>query len=709
LRFVKCTVSRPALFDNRVLEFEKDITVITGRNGSGKTFIARCLIEGIWKCFSEKSRWLNDAWEDLYLDLCFAIPADAGNEDLYRFRYQMGNLSVFDISGGERELARFRHDEFNARISDSSGLSGFLESSNLESFITACHIPSPTALNEGRAVDFDRLRDILLEDYSGFYKNSGLLRHGYDREGGMDGPLFRLVEEKTRRLGGISKEIEIKNIRNQRIEKLNREREMIEEEIRDLKERRTGQEERRAVLVNIGENLGALQGLIDELEAMKKDIAAEQDRNDLVRSLEEEIDRKYQRFKRFGLGDDRNLDQLQELFREIINLNEEIDSFYLRRDARNKKLRLASSAVSSAALTAALFLLFNSGFSVKKIGMPPFLIVGAVLVAAPLALLYSLFSSGEKRLTALTEKRAGHEEKLKVFLKEGSLELDDYRLSELYEMLLQYFEDYIEYTDNLEELQRVRSSMRDTEHLRKMQRELKDLKKREEALRGEIGKSLKSLDMREDAIMERDSIGLLIEGVDGEIALIDENIRGKGDIISRIEAEKLQSMGDAGVDGEMLLERDALEKELATLQSRRDAVFRITDIMKEAVKTREDRQLKKLVDATLERFHTVTDNQFADSVNERVVKDLISGNGQLNDLNPPVVHALLLSIKISLSGFISCYGAPLPLIIDDPFLFMDDGRIERLKKQIREIAVERQVIIFTHQSADRDWAKIIEL
>jgi predicted ATPase len=53
---VKCTVTRPALFDNRVLEFEKDITVITGRNGSGKTFIARCLIDGMWKCFSEGGR-----------------------------------------------------------------------------------------------------------------------------------------------------------------------------------------------------------------------------------------------------------------------------------------------------------------------------------------------------------------------------------------------------------------------------------------------------------------------------------------------------------------------------------------------------------------------------------------------------------------------------------------------------------------------------
>jgi DNA repair exonuclease SbcCD ATPase subunit len=705
---VKCTVTRPALFDNRVLEFEKDITVITGRNGSGKTFIARCLIDGMWKCFSEGGRWLNDAWDDLYLDLCFAMPAAGEREDFYRFRYQMGNLSVFDITVGERELVRFRRDESRAGIGDSSSLSGFLESSDLESFINACHGPSPTSLNEGLALDSERLRNIILEDYSGFYGKSGLLRQGYDREGAMDGPLFRLVNEKTRRLGEIRKEIEIRNIRNQRIEKLDREREMIEEEIRDLRERRTGQEERRAVFWNIGENLGALQGLMNELEAMKKDLADEQDRNNLIRSLEGEIDRKFQRFKRFSLGEDRNLDQLQELFREIINLNEEIDSFYLRRDARNKKLRLVSSAVSSAALTAALFLLFSSGFSVKKIGMPPFLIVGAVLVAAPLALLYSFFSSGEKRLAALTEKRAGHEEKLKIFLREGSLELDDYRLSELYEMLLQYFEDYIEYTDNLEELQRLRSSMRDTEDLRKMQRDLKDLKKREETLRMEIGKSLKSLDMREDDIPERDGIPALVEGVDGEISHIDENIRGKEEIISRIEAEKLQSVGEPGGDAEMIRERDALEKELAALQARRDTVFRITDIMKEAVKSREERQLKKLVDATLERFHTVTDNQFADSVNERVVKDLIAGNGQLNDLNPPVVHALLLSMKLSLSGFISCCGAPLPLIIDDPFLFMDDGRIERMKSQIREIARERQVIIFTHQGAGRDWAKIIE-
>ena len=716
MRFVKCTVTKPSLFDNRSLEFERDITVVNGKNGSGKSFLARTMIEGIWKYFSGNCHWLNGAWEDMYLDLGFSVPVTGEEESFYRFRYQMGNLSIFSLSGGEREVARFSgegpgpEDEGTAgAIAGEPALAYFMEGKDLTGFINASFIPSPSDLDSEKVLDYDRIKDIILGDCSGFYEKYGLLRERYRRDEGLSGHLFEMIEEYSRRLAELNKEIELRSIKSQRFEKLEKERNIIEEEIQALDEKRSGFEERRDILKKIRDDMKKIEDLNRELESIRDEVSTEQEKVDRVRGLEEEINLKFIRFKRMGIGDERNLDKLQDVFRDIINLNEEIDSFYLKREGRRRKARIFSMAASVAALSSAFFILYHNGFSIEKGGQPLGWILGFTLLFTTVMMLYSFVSGGAKKLAALNERKAELEERLKRFLKEGNLQLDDYKLSELYEMLLQYFEEYIDYTDCLEEMQQVRSTLKDAEYLKKIHRDLKNLKKKEEGIQKEIQKNVKSIDLTESMIQDQDGISSLIEETLNEIKTIDGMIKGKQEVISRIDAEKQQPAGQSDGDAAITGERDSVKKLLSELQDRKSAVMTITDIMMEAVSAREKQQLKKLVDETLMRFHTVTDNQFAAKVDDRVVRDLVTGNGLMHDLNPSVVHALLLSVKFSLTGFLSDSAVSLPLIIDDPFLFMDDERVDRLKDQIRDIARYRQVIVFTHHTADKDWGKIIEL
>ena len=88
---------------------------------------------------------------------------------------------------------------------------------------------------------------------------------------------------------------------------------------------------------------------------------------------------------------------------------------------------------------------------------------------------------------------------------------------------------------------------------------------------------------------------------------------------------------------------------------------------------------------------------------------MIAENRITEDLTPPVIHALLISLKFTLSDFIINGETSIPLLIDEPFQFMDDERCNRFRDLVSYISNKRQVIIFTHHSDKRNWGNFIEL
>ena len=69
MRIKRCIVSRPGLFNNRTLEFNEGLTVVYGRNGSGKSLLARAIIELLWGSAHPVSLLKKGAWESLYLEI----------------------------------------------------------------------------------------------------------------------------------------------------------------------------------------------------------------------------------------------------------------------------------------------------------------------------------------------------------------------------------------------------------------------------------------------------------------------------------------------------------------------------------------------------------------------------------------------------------------------------------------------------------------
>lgn len=713
MRFVKCTISKPSLFDNKLLEFADGITLIKGKNGSGKSYLAKALVESIWRCFSKNSiksagtdRSLID---DVYVDICFALN-EKEHEKLYRFRYQADTLSVFGISDTEEELSRFtiKNDELISPSMLGDGvLESFISKNGIKVFLNASFVPSSSDLGLSEVIDYDSIRDIILNDGSGFYDKYLLLHERYLRGADSNAEFFSVIDEQQQILNSLNKELEIIHIKNQRFEKLEKERGTVLNEISSLKEEKAILENREHVLEQILADIKQAEKFNEQLSEIKNALSDEQNKAAQIKALEKEIEANYKRFNFAGFPDN-YLDQVQTIFREIIDNNEKHHAYLIKKRKVKKRLTFLTGIIGAAVvLSLVVFSAMHSFVAEKGSVFLIMLLLISLICMAGGSVYYLIFIQfNKKNLKALINSKEELDERLRSALKENSFPFDDYKLNELYDVLLTYFEDYTGYNDNLSEINTIKLSMTGAETVREIKNDMKILKNSESLLQNKIKKNLELINLLSDSA-EVETIISYIGETKAALLANDDFIKAKEEILLRIEQEKLLSREE---DNKQIVIKQAAATELLTrLTDKKEAVYFMTDIMTEAVKRVEEEQLQKLIDSALFRFHFITDNQFKNQLSRQTVDSFISSNGNLSAMNPSTAHILLLSVKLALTEFMPNAEMSVPLILDDPFLLMDDDRIGRLLEQLREIAKSRQIAIFTHRTVVCDDEITIEL
>ena len=213
----------------------------------------------------------------------------------------------------------------------------------------------------------------------------------------------------------------------------------------------------------------------------------------------------------------------------------------------------------------------------------------------------------------------------------------------------------------------------------------------------------------DDIENETSKIEDLIRNIDMEVAIIREKIETKERILQQIDNEFVQTSGNSGAMNALIEEKNGIDRILKKWKVNRNSMQFITRKLTRAVERSEEKQLRKLLDGTLEKFNHLTGNQYITKIDDAVVLQMVTRNRVSEDITPPVIHALLMSLKFSLSDFIISGSTTIPLLIDEPFQFMDDERCNRFRDLVSYISKKRQVIIFTHQSDKRNWGNFIEL
>jgi uncharacterized protein YhaN len=715
VQFVKCMVYKHGLFDNRVLDFSDRLNIVFGKNGSGKSLLVRSMMDAVWGKFSDRKLLGDDIWNSLYLDLLFSLSGDGyyrvsnTSDKNYRvqFVHSSGEKTLYSESRLDFADGKIQND-FNPDF-ESKVYREFLNRIDASTFFSSSFIPASTDIDGDSVIDYPVLKKIILNDNTGFYNHYNNLNksfpQGIPAPGGLPHELLRFEEKKRE----LEKKIQIIDISDSRHEKLRKEKNTVQQEVDELNNSLNSLNSQKEILNKIIENLTKVDELKNEFETIKDEIQKEQQKIKSISDMKTELDTMFPQFSDIDLADSTNLDRLQEVFNEIRNLNETIDNFYFMRELRIKKFKRIAVAAGLAALSGVCIILAKNGFDFQKdmalwagiLGLS-FAVEGAIALCLRIA-------RRSKVLVQLEDERKRYKEKIIALMEKSKVELEDYKLTEIYELLLQYFEDYVNYTERKKDLARIKSSLKEEEYMITIQKKLDALKKEEEIIKDEIHTSIDTLNIVDDIENETSRIEDLIQNIDMEAAIIKEKIETKEHILQQIDSEFAQVSGNDGAMSAIMEEKNNLDRVMKKWKVNQNSLQFILRTLAGAVERSEEKQLRMLMDGAIDKFNHLTGNQYITKIDAPVLMGLLAEKRVTEDLTPPVIHALLISLKFTLSDFIINGVTSIPLLIDEPFQFMDDERCNKFRDLVSYISNKRQVIIFTHHSDKRNWGNFIEL
>ena len=458
MQFIKCMVYRHGLFDNRVIDFSDRLTIVYGKNGSGKSLLARSMVDVLWGKFSERKLLGDEVWNSLYLDLFFSL-SDSGyyricntSDKNYRIQYIQNNTEKVIYSESKSEGQDNRVQEHFDNEFESRMLREFLGRFDCASFINSSFIPASSDIARDSFMDLPVLKRIILDENTGFYNQYLNMRKIFDAgmvdDGGLPPEVSRFEDKKR----DLEKKIQIMDIRDSRHDKLRREKNTLQREVDELNSSLNSLNSQKEILNKIIENLHKVEELKEEFEDIKDEIQSEQQKIKSMADMKTELDTMFPQFSEIDIADSTNLDRLQEVFNDIRNLNERIDNFYFRRELKARRLKRAAVAVSAGAFAALATVLIKNGFSFFK---DLYLLIGIIALACVAYAAIgaaTLLTRRDRDLQKLEEEKKRFKERIMALMEKSKVVLEDYKLTEIYELLLQYFEDYVNYTERKKDL-----------------------------------------------------------------------------------------------------------------------------------------------------------------------------------------------------------------------------------------------------------------
>ena len=177
VQFIKCIVYKHGLFDNRVLDFSDRLTVVYGRNGSGKSLLARSMVDAVWGKFNGGRLLGGEVWNTLYMDILFSI-SDNGwyricntSDSSYRIHHVRNNREKLIYSETKMDTPGSAFRDAVGATPEGRVFLEFINRIDGNGFMHSSFIPSSTDLAGGPIVDYTALKRILLNDRSNFYRS----------------------------------------------------------------------------------------------------------------------------------------------------------------------------------------------------------------------------------------------------------------------------------------------------------------------------------------------------------------------------------------------------------------------------------------------------------------------------------------------------------------------------------------------------------
>ncbi len=717
VRIKSCVASRPGLFENKTLDFGEGINLVCGRNSSGKTLLAKGFLD-IINCRPREGNLLDArVWDGFYFDVTCVNSAYeyryVNNADRYFFIRNQRDDDSEDLLSADPKDGAIVPESRLAHSPAGEALAGHYRAVPAWQLVNASFVPSPADVTGDTMLRAAHLRELFVRDSSGFDKLYGAIAGRFGRDGrGAEVELSGQAgcASLEARIRELDKNVKILEIQESKHDKLQREKGLLLDEIETLKIDLVEHRRKRELFLNILKRLEVLDEHDRQAGEIKAHVAQEKLKREQYLALKRTMEISYPQFQNFSEDQRKNLRKIQEVYRDLRDQREKIDNYNttvstIKKYLKNVIIALSISSLAAVALMAGNVLIkVNPGHRFTVVGILLAFICGSALGH----LFFTLFSRRSRPYVQMLEKEKELESVIVDLLRDNNISDGEYRIESVYEFLLQYFAEYSDFTDMQLDLVRMEGQFDDEARIEEMKAALQRLNAERKTMERELEAEVYSLNMGPDLKVDINEIRAQIAWVGGEIEELDKKLEMRGSIVLQMEEEAGRAGFNAGEKARLLEERAAHESALAAGRARTAVIRCVRDLMKEAVERRENRQMERLARKAMRHLNALSGNRFVGEIDESVIRSVVAGDSA-PALNPAALHAVILSIKLALTDFFIDLGAPLPLIIDDPFLYMDDERARNLKAVLDDISRGRQIIIFTHSSAFKDWGNFIEL
>ena len=719
MRIKKCIASYPGVFQSKTIGIDNGITVIHGKNNTGKTLLSRAIIDALFPVTGEPL--LDDhSWQSLSIEVDTMI-----DNATYRFKRKGSNNISINTVNDRGSIQHSHHVEHSQTpyphlYNDLGSKNGFLKLADFyrnvgyHGFIAAGYLPSAVDLDRLPSISRDAIDFLLLQDSSNYYAAYRAIKESFstgDISAKVHNELTNELFRYERLQKDTSKKLELMKINASKREKQQKELEKHQDEIKSISSRIDAFTIKKNHIARILQAYARRKSLKEDIKQLQQQIESGIQQEKDIQVREKDLEKSYPQFRNFDATKKSNIKHMQDTYREIRGVNEKIEKELFNREHRVSKLGKIISAVNLGILALVVWLFFKGPVLLTR--DEKLIIIGGMIIVYLLSYIiyiihrYRLFHSSI--LNQYEDEKELLEQKLEGILQANDIDLADIQLDEIYEFLLQYFEEYGEFNEKQLDLYKLKKIHSD-------QFKNTDLKEKKEALEadlqsltGTIQEMSSMAGIEQGTLEDEKSLQALLDETSEKIDILSSEMRSRQKIADNIKANLSESP-------DMTDEQQSLEGQLKEYKTVMDAITNrkrhveyLLELFDESIDTRLQVQMERLVYTTATIFRDITGGSYSQPVSMDTIITVLGQKEQDSSYNASFSHLLQLAIKCALHDFLVDSGVSIPLILDDPFVFLDNDNIETFRKILEKTAESRQIILFTHSNALNSWYTPVEL
>ena len=692
MRFTQCIAAKTGVLENKIINFNNDITIICGSNESGKSLFAKAMIDSAFAIQSEQRILPEEMWSNLYVNMTLSNE----NEKMTIIRNGCSLITFADISSGTgKEIYAGATDinKFSDKIKSMPEISNSLicrliTTMSPQIFIDASLISSPFESFLEPYYSYNNIKKVVSFSESNFIDIYSKLKHSIYSDkitSRINNSFLSNIFYHENEIQKIRKELQIFDVHFSKIDKLSQELSEIEKHNRSIEKEIAELEVKTSFLHKSQEALANVFILESKLNGLKNFALSEESKYSSIETKKQKLRDRFSKFINLSEIQRNNLNNIQLAYKYAIDAK---DSYAkrLKRTGIIKKLCYAVTvSFFCASLTFPAAAHFFHLYSEQIKSIHKILIPASGLFISIISITILRFKMKRDISIKLEELYNQRVAELKDILSKSDIPLSSEHFEDMFEFLLQYFEEYSEFLENEIEIEDIEDSLFPEEKIRNVRQEIQELEKN----RSELLKSLETING--DRNSKNTAINKQIEGNAERVAILKNELERNTEILRRMN-EELDARGKESSQNESLNQRKLFhEQKLKSLKSSHRTASYILTNMTQARAEFENRAFSQISEDTYSIFTRISSSG---SVTKNDTDSLIKGD-MSSIKNTSLRYSALLSFKLAMGRAMKNSNFSLPLIIDEPASYLDKGKIDIFFSILSEFSSERQIIILT--------------